>query len=51
MLTAFQIILFVVIVIGLMGVIGEKEDKNLRNNMAWICISAMMLVFLTMVLL
>jgi hypothetical protein len=51
MLIAFQIILLMVILIGFIGTIGEKNDKQLRTNLTWITISAMVLVFLIQVLL
>lgn len=36
MVTAFQIILLIVLSISFLGVIGEKKDENLRNNLALI---------------
>lgn len=39
MIIAFKIIILLVIVITLIGVIGEKEDISLRNNCTAICIA------------
>ena len=41
MVIAFQIILLIIILISFMGVVGEKEDKDLRKNLSAIIISGM----------
>lgn len=38
MIITFQIILLCSILLTIMGVIGEKKDINLRNNLTMICI-------------
>jgi len=39
--TAFQVILLIVILIGFLGAVGEEKDKDLSNNLAFLCVSGM----------
>lgn len=40
MITAFKVVLLVVIIVGLIGAIGEKDDQRLQANMTALCIAA-----------
>lgn len=40
MVTAFQVILLIVIVLGFMAMIGEKDNENLVLSTAGLCIAA-----------
>lgn len=40
MITAFKILLMLVIAISLIGVIGETSSQELRNQMTAICITS-----------
>lgn len=51
MILTFQIILIVMILIGFIGVMGEKKDNNLRNNLAGICVVGIIAFVLTITLL
>lgn len=42
MLIAFQIILLIIIVIGFIVALGEKEDKHLRDRMVALCITSIL---------
>ncbi|WP_162986462.1 hypothetical protein [Virgibacillus sp. Bac332] len=37
MILAFQIIGLIIIVVSFLGLVGEKEDKKLQENMAFVC--------------
>ncbi len=50
MVKTFQIILIAMILIGFLGVIGEKENDNIRNNLARICIIGIIAFILTIYL-
>ncbi|SES02900.1 hypothetical protein SAMN05518684_106213 [Salipaludibacillus aurantiacus] len=41
MIIAYQVILILVILIGFIGAIGERKDKDLRTKMTALCIAAM----------
>ncbi|WP_175077381.1 hypothetical protein [Bacillus glycinifermentans] len=41
MIISFKIILLLIMILSFIGVIGEKEDKKLRDNMAAVCIASM----------
>lgn len=45
MLIAFQTVMIMVIVFTLFGVVGEKNDKELRQLLGTICIISIMLFF------
>lgn len=38
---AFQIVLLAVILLGAIGAVGEREDRQIVMNMLALCISAM----------
>lgn len=40
MVIAFQVIILIIIGISFLGIVGEKEDKALRNNLFPLCIAA-----------
>lgn len=37
MIITFEVILLIIILISFLGAVGEKDDKKLRNDMAYIC--------------
>lgn len=37
MIVAFKVLLLIIILISFMGAVGEKDDKKLRDDMAYIC--------------
>lgn len=41
MIIAFQVILIIIMLIGLLGTIGERKDKDLSNRMTTLCVAAM----------
>ncbi len=41
MVIAFQIVLLIVIVLGFMGVVGEKQDTKLRKSLTAVSIAGM----------
>ena len=45
MIIAFQILSLIIIVISFVGVIVEKEDKKLQENMTFLCAIAFWVVF------
>ncbi|MGX9931970.1 hypothetical protein ACW0KB_12095 [Virgibacillus salarius] len=49
MILAFQIIGFIIIVVSFLGLVGEKEDKKLQENMAFVCAISMALFFASLV--
>ncbi|MCB5336304.1 hypothetical protein JS608_01058 [Bacillus amyloliquefaciens] len=51
MLIAFKIALLLVLIVSLMGVIGEDKDSQLRNHLTAICIVAIIGNIATYVLL
>ncbi len=51
MLIAFKIVLLLVLIVSLMGVIGEDKDSQLRNHLTAICIAAIIGNIATYVLL
>ncbi len=51
MIIAFQIILIFIILISFICSVGEKEDKNLRNNCLALCIAAIGAFVATVILL
>ena len=40
MATIFKVILIAIMVISFMAVMGEKKDKDLRNNATALCIAS-----------
>lgn len=48
MVKTFQIILIAMIIIGFLGIIGEKENNNIRNNLARVCIVGIIAFILTL---
>lgn len=40
MIVAFKIILLLIIILSFLGAVGERENKNLRDNMTAICITS-----------
>ncbi|WP_176551651.1 hypothetical protein [Bacillus subtilis] len=51
MIIALKIVLLLVVVISLMGVIGEEKDLQLRSHLTAICIAAIIGNIVTYVLL
>lgn len=51
MIIALKIVLLLVVVISLMGVIGEEKDLQLRSHLTAICIAAIIGTITTYVLL
>lgn len=51
MIIALKIVLLLVVVISLMGVIGEDKDSQLRNHLTAICITSIIGTIVTYVLL
>ncbi|MGE9751380.1 hypothetical protein ACQP3R_00285 [Bacillus inaquosorum] len=51
MLIAFKIALLLVLIISLVGVVGEEKDLQLRNHLTAICIAAIIGNIVTYVLL
>ncbi|MDG0765224.1 MULTISPECIES: hypothetical protein [Bacillus subtilis group] len=51
MIVALKIVLLLVVVISLMGVIGEEKDLQLRSHLTAICIAAIIGNIVTYVLL
>ncbi|WP_162986446.1 hypothetical protein [Virgibacillus sp. Bac332] len=49
MILAFQIIGLIIIVVSFLGLVGEKEDKKLQENMAFVCAISMALFFASLV--
>lgn len=47
--TAFQIVLLIVILVSFSGAVGEKKDINLRNNMTYICIFSILTFLVTVI--
>lgn len=41
MIIAFKIILLLIMILSFIGVIGEKENKKLRDNMTAVCLASM----------
>lgn len=42
MIIAFKTIILSALFISFIGVVGEKKDTNLRNNLTVICVSSML---------
>lgn len=40
MLTAFQTLMIAITIFTFIGSVGERENKDLRNNMTALCISS-----------
>ena len=51
MITAFQVILLIVIVLSLIGSFAGKDDKQLSQNMNLLCIFGIVAFFATVALL
>ncbi|MED4843902.1 hypothetical protein [Bacillus atrophaeus] len=51
MIIAMKIVLLLVIIISLIGVIGEDQDSQLRNHLTAICITSIIGTIATYVLL
>jgi len=51
MIIAFKIILLLIIVLSFLGAVGERENKNLRDNMTAICISSMFSLIVSFIML
>ncbi|MCY8867386.1 hypothetical protein MOE08_20260 [Bacillus spizizenii] len=51
MITAFKILLMIVIFISLIGVIGETNSQELRNQMTAICITSIIALVIVFVIL
>ncbi|MBU8594055.1 hypothetical protein [Bacillus subtilis] len=51
MIIVFKIVLLLVLIISLMGVVGENKDSQLRNHLTAICIAAIIGNIVTYVLL
>jgi len=49
LIIAFQILSLIIIVISFVGVIVEKEDKKLQENMTFLCAIALGLFFASVV--
>ncbi|WP_197035850.1 YWFCY domain-containing protein [Virgibacillus halodenitrificans] len=49
MITAFKAIVIIILVISFIGAIGEKDDKKLQENMAFLCAISMALFFASLV--
>lgn len=49
MAKAFQIILLISISFTLLGVLGEKQDKELRRHLVAICLSSIAAFVITLV--
>ncbi|GAA0415164.1 hypothetical protein GCM10008934_02590 [Virgibacillus salarius] len=49
MILAFQIIGLIIIVVSLLGIVGEKEDKKLQDNMAFVFAITLALFFASLV--
>lgn len=50
MLTAFQIVLLILILVSFSGAIGEKKDIELRKTMTYICIFSILAFLITVVI-
>ncbi|MCY8009720.1 hypothetical protein MOJ76_15610 [Bacillus haynesii] len=51
MIIAFEITLLVILFLSFIGVIGEKEDKKLRDIMAAVCLASMLSLVVAFVVL
>ena len=51
MVTAFQIIMLIVIVVGFIGALGEKEDIDLRHTMLAMFFAALAAFIVSVVML
>ncbi|WP_019377685.1 hypothetical protein [Virgibacillus halodenitrificans] len=49
MITAFKVIVIIILVISFLVTIGEQEDKKLQENMAFLCAISMALLFASLV--
>lgn len=50
MLITFQIILFLLIGITLMGMIGEQKDMTLRQQLTAVCIASIVALTITFII-
>lgn len=47
MVIAFQVVLFITLLLGVMGAIGERENENLRTSMTSIAIASIIALLIT----
>lgn len=49
MIIAFQVILLITILISVLGVVGEKKDEKLQENITFVCVISMITLLVTVI--